>query len=251
MREAGRKHPHDPRWDLSRARYNAPVRRIALTVLGLVVVAALAAGGVLLVSGDDEGGNASNPAAVGSPPTTSPAPTPPGPSSRAPRHPRQGTVGRQVHEAVEQSSVARLDPAQRRVASVARSYVAALDARDGARACRLFAPRALSGVSFPRDRGACAATLSASIGYRDPRGFPVFAGARVARISAVTINGPQARVTATTVTRFADNREPSIEDDLIYLGRVNGRWLIAKPSATFYRAIGVGNIPPQVLAPPR
>jgi hypothetical protein len=67
----------------------------------------------------------------------------------------------------------------------------------------------------------------------------------------VTINGPQARVSATTVTRFADNREPSIEDDLIYLGRVNGRWLIAKPSATFYRAIGVGNIPPQVLAPPR
>ena len=93
--------------------------------------------------------------------------------------------------------------------------------------------------------------MSASIGYRDPRGFPVFAGARVARVAGVTIDGPQARVVATTVTRFADNREPSVEDDLIYLDRAGGRWLIAKPSATLYRAIGVGNIPPQVLAPPR
>jgi hypothetical protein len=112
------------------------------------------------------------------------------------------------------------------------------------------APGALSGVSFPRDRGTCGATLSASIGYRDPRGFPVFAGARVARIAAVTITGVEARVTATTVTRFADNREPSVEDDLIYLRQADGRWLVAKPSATLYRAIGVGDIPPQVLAPP-
>ena len=52
------------------------------------------------------------------------------------------------------------------------------------------------------------------------------------------------------MTRFADNREPSVEDDVVYLRRQGGRWLIAKPSATLYRAIGVGNIPPQVLAPP-
>jgi hypothetical protein len=52
------------------------------------------------------------------------------------------------------------------------------------------------------------------------------------------------------VTHFADNREPSIEDDVIYLRRGAGRWLIAKPNATLYRAIGVGNIPPSALAPP-
>ena len=55
---------------------------------------------------------------------------------------------------------------------------------------------------------------------------------------------------ATTVTHFAGNREPSVEDDLVYLRNEDGRWLIVKPSATLYRAIGVGDIPPQVLAPP-
>ena len=75
-------------------------------------------------------------------------------------------------------------------------------------------------------------------------------GAAIARIPAVAIDGPIARVTATTVTRFTDNREPSVEDDLIYLRSQGGRWLIAQPSTTLYRAIGVGDIPPEVLAPP-
>jgi hypothetical protein len=66
----------------------------------------------------------------------------------------------------------------------------------------------------------------------------------------VAIDGSEARVTATIVTRFADNREPSVEDDLIYLRMEGERWLIVKPTATLYRAIGVGDIPPQVLAPP-
>jgi hypothetical protein len=251
MREPGRKHPHDPRRRVTPARYNARVRRIGWTALGLVLVAAIAGGGLLLISGDDEGGLGTNSSAGGPPTRSAPAPTPETPRPHRQRRPSKDATRRQVHAAVAQSSVARLDPIQRRVARVARAYVAALDARDGARVCRLFAPEALSGVSFPRDRETCAATLSASIGYRDPRGFPVFAGARVARVAGVTIDGPQARVTATTVTRFADNREPSVEDDLIYLRRAAAGWLIAKPSATLFRAIGVGNIPPQVLAPPR
>ena len=72
----------------------------------------------------------------------------------------------------------------------------------------------------------------------------------MARVSAVALEGSLARVTATTVTRFAGNREPSVEDDVVYLRQRNGRWLIAKPSTSLYRAIGVGDIPPQVLAPP-
>ena len=98
-----------------------------------------------------------------------------------------------------------------------RAYVAALDHRDGTRACRQFAPGALSSVELPRNRAGCGGSLAASIGYRDPRGYPVYEGSRVARIASVSIDGHGARVVATTVTRFADQREPSIEDDVVYL----------------------------------
>ena len=116
--------------------------------------------------------------------------------------------------------------------------------------CRQFAPGALSSVELPRHRGGCGGSLAASIGYRDPRGYPVYQGSRVARIASVSIHGRSARVVATTVTRFAEEREPSIEDDIVYLRQTGGRWLISKPSAALYRAIGAGDIPPRALAPP-
>jgi len=216
----------------------------------LLVAAAATAAGVLLISGQDDGGN-------GQPRAGSAAPSPPaGPSRAAPQSRSGGHRGhdqstrRQVHRAVEESTPATLGPSQRLVARVVRRYVAALSARNGKRACSLFVPGALGKVEFPRDRGGCARSLSASIGYRDPRGFPVYESSRVARVSAVALEGSLARVTATTVTRFAGNREPSVEDDVVYLRQRNGRWLIAKPSTSLYRAIGVGDIPPQVLAPP-
>lgn len=215
----------------------------------MLVVAALAtAAGVLLISGEDDGDNHDGPAEV-------PASLPARPQSeRKPDGHRPRAHGdstqEQVQHAVRESTRARLDPEQRQVARVVLAYVAALNQRDGARACGLFASGSLSNVDFPRDRGTCAASLAASIGYRDPRGFPVYERSRVARIPAVAIDGQTARVTATTVTRFADDREPSVEDDLIYLDRLGGAWRIAKPSATLYRAIGAGDIPPQVLSPP-
>ena len=204
---------------------------------------------MLLISGDDGSDNGGQP--VGESPTP-PAPARPTTTKSQKHHQRtqRPSTHREVHQAVQESNAPRLDPGQRQVARVVRAYVAALDVHDGERACALFVPDALSKVDFPRDRGTCARSLSASIGYRDPRGFPVYRHSRVARIPAVVIDGPAARVTATTVTRFADNREPSVEDDVIYLRKQNAAWLIAKPSATLYRAIGVGNIPPQVLAPP-
>jgi hypothetical protein len=156
-----------------------------------------------------------------------------------------------VKAAVSETKPARLDPAQLRAAAVVRAYVGALDAGDGQRACALFVPGALNEVKFPRDRGDCASSLEASIGYRDPRGFPVYKGSRVARIASVKIDGADARVVATVVTDFAGNREPSIEDDVVYLHQRGGNWLIVKPSAALYRAIGVGDIPPTVLAPPK
>ena len=167
------------------------------------------------------------------------------------RPPRPGSNQAAVQEAVSETKPARLDPAERRVAAVVRRYVGALDSRDGEGVCALFVPGSLDMVRFPRDRGGCAPSVQASIGYRDPRGFPVYRSSRVARIRSVAIDGPDARVVATLVTRFAGNREPSIEDDVVYAQQRGGQWLIAKPSAVLYRAIGEGDIPPSVLAPPQ
>jgi len=226
----------------------------------LVAAALATAAGVLVLSADEEGGGPQQPAEQQGVPTEPGVTTPRqqhgsrGEASRA--HP-QGTRAA-VQEAVRSSPAPRLDPGQREVARVVRAYVAALNARDGWRVCGLFIAGALAEVNFPRDRGSCAASLSASIGYRDPRGFPVYDRSRIARIASVTVDGSEAsnhsganaRVVATTVTHFAGNREPSVEDDLVYLRNEDERWLIVKPSATLYRAIGVGDIPPQVLAPP-
>ena len=51
-------------------------------------------------------------------------------------------------------------------------------------------------------------------------------------------------------TIYADVREPTIEDDIIYLVRDGDRWRIAKPSLTLHRAIGNADPPPQALTPP-
>jgi hypothetical protein len=236
-------------------RYNGRVRR-TLPATGLLVAAAFTVG----VAGCGGGGATTTVASTtrsstGTTHTTSQqsaklAPKKKPKSSHAsagggePRH-------HPVKAAVTETKPARLDATQRRVAAVVRAYVAALDSHDGARACALFAPGALDGVNFPRGHAGCASSLGSSIGYRDPRGFPVYRGSRVARIASVSIDGADARVVATDVTDFAGNREPSIEDDVVYLHQQGGRWLIVKPSAALYRAIGVGDIPPAVLAPPK
>ncbi len=139
---------------------------------------------------------------------------------------------------------------ERDAAGAVRDYVAALDDRDGARACALLVPGAIDEVELPVDRGGCAASLSASIGYRDPRGLPVWDHGRVSRVRSVEIDGADAKIVATTVTRFADRGERSIEDDVVYLQRWGDRWLIAKPSSTLYRAVGIADVPPAVLTPP-
>src|SRR5439155_2443606 len=219
-------------------RYNGRVRRFARTALPLLVAAMATAAGVLLISGHAGSDNGGQP--PGEPPTPpAPARTTTTKSHKHRQRTDRPSTHREVHQAVQESNAPRLGPGQRQVARVVRAYVAALDARDGERACALFVPGALSKVDFPRDRGTCARSLSASIGYRDPRGFPVYRSSRIARIPAVAINGATARVTATTVTQFADNREPSVEDDLVYLQKHGAAWLIAKPSAALYRAIGV------------
>jgi hypothetical protein len=224
------------------------VKRFLRTPL-IWLAAALAAGAAVLViaGGDADDGEHST---LEQSPATRHHPSIHQPSREGGEGRRPDRIREAVRRAVSESNAARLDPRQREVARVVRSYVAALSARDGDRACALFVPGALSGIDFPRQRQDCASSLAASIGYRDPRGFPVYERSRIARIRSVSIDGAEARVTATTVTRFADRREPSVEDDVVYLAREEGRWLIVKPSVALYRAIGAGDIPPQVLAPP-
>jgi hypothetical protein len=135
------------------------------------------------------------------------------------------------------------------VLAAARRYVAALSSRDGARVCAILAPGALAEVPLPRERGGCAASLDASIGYRDPRGLPVFEDAEVSS-ATVEARGARARVVATIVTRFADRSQPSFEDDIVYLERRNRGWLIAKASSVLYRAVGIADVPPSAIAPP-
>jgi hypothetical protein len=139
--------------------------------------------------------------------------------------------------------------AEREVKRVVKRYVTALNRDDGARVCDLLIPGAVDDVELPRERGDCAGSLTASIGYRDPRGLPVFKDSRITRIPGVEVSADEARVTATIVTRFADRNEPSIEDDIVYLSRDGDEWLIVKPTAAIYRAIGA-EPPPQAITPP-
>ncbi len=102
------------------------------------------------------------------------------------------------------------------------------DHRDGRRVCTLLAPGVVGELELPRERGSCAASLDASIGYRDPRGLPEFRGIGLSQISAIDLGRKAARATTSIVTSFADRSEPSIEDDLIYLRRSGERWLIVE-----------------------
>jgi hypothetical protein len=224
------------------ARYNGGVRRRAL-LLWLVAALGAAAAVLILADGDD-----SQPPPPVEGPIAKPPPAPAGGDHDGKPEPR--TQRQAVRQAVHEAPAARLNPQQRRAAAVVRDYVGALSAADGRRVCALFADGALDGVDFPRERGGCAASVSASVGYADPRGLPGSRAARVARVPSVPGTESDARVTATVVTRFAEGRDPSIEDDVVYLRAIGGRWLIVQPSVELYRAIGVGDVPPRALAPP-
>jgi hypothetical protein len=136
----------------------------------------------------------------------------------------------------------------RDVQRAVRRYVTAIDSRDGALLCGLV--DGIADLNLPVRRSSCAESVSESIGYRDPRGIPVFESATVTGAPEVELGEDSARATATVITEFADRDEPSVEDDVVYLVRRGGVWVIAKPSSTLYRAIGVSDVPPDVLEPP-
>lgn len=143
----------------------------------------------------------------------------------------------------------RSDALERSATQTVRSYFEALNARDGETVCNLLAPGAIDDIKLPVKRGSCAESVTASIGYRDPRGLPVWEGTEITSLTT-EVDLDSARIVADIVTKFADRGQNSIEDDLVYLTRSGPRWLIAKPSATLYRAVGIADVPVAVLSPP-
>jgi hypothetical protein len=198
--------------------------------------------GITACGDDDDAETATSPTQPPAAETTTDA--------EAPKDEPQPDKDAEPGDAQDEDDGPELSPDERGVARAVRAYVDALDERDGAAACALLVPGAIDEVKLPEERGDCAPSLEASIGYRDPRGLPVWKSARVVTLPSLQVDGDQAKVVATTVTQFADRDEPSIEDDVVYLERSGEEWLIAKPSSTLYRAVGVAEVPPSVLAPP-
>jgi hypothetical protein len=199
----------------------------------LLLVAAFLAGavGVWALAQNDESTTADAPtAAVEAPELTT---TEPPPGSKAPASEEKQTAADQEAGEVEEA---------------VRRYVVAISDHDGALLCERV--EGIADLDLPVNRGGCARSVSESIGYRDPRGVPVFEKAVVAGAPQIEVDGRDARATATVVSEFADREEASIEDDVIYLVRRGTEWAVAKPSSTLYRAIGTPDTPPGVLEPP-
>jgi hypothetical protein len=137
--------------------------------------------------------------------------------------------------AEEPQSTRELEGANRSAATDAvRSYIAALDRHDGARVCALI------------ERGGC----RGSIGSRPAGGGPAWRRTAIVAMKPESLGNDRARVTTTVTHHFSDRKYVSVEDDVIYLERLGGRWLIAQPSATFYRAVGYAQPPLRAFAPP-
>ena len=119
------------------------------------------------------------------------------------------------------------------VQTAVQQYVDALNHRDAKRVCHLMATGC---------RG--------SIGARPKNGGPAWRRTQVVSQKVERLTDSRARVSATVVHHFSDRKYVSVEDDVIYLEKTGGRWLVAKPSATFYRAVGYAQPPLRAFTPP-
>jgi hypothetical protein len=136
------------------------------------------------------------------------------------------------------------------VTATVSEYVAALDRDDAARVCALIVPGGLPLSDLPKRRGGCRSSLRASIGLRPAGGGPAWRRTNIAEMKPEALGDDRARVTTTVTHHFSDRKYVSVEDDVIYLEKTGGRWLLAKPSATFYRAVGYGEPPLRAFSPP-
>ena len=157
--------------------------------------------------------------------------------------------GKQATEEGPSGPAPTSDP-QKQASAAVDAFLRDLDRGDATAICRAFDPGALNKVDFPKPGPNCPSTVEASLGYRDPRGLPVWKGSKPTGDISAQIDGDRARVTATVLTNYEDQRDSSVEDDVLYLRRIGERWILLKPSATFYRAIGVADVPLDAFKPP-
>ena len=136
------------------------------------------------------------------------------------------------------------------VRSAVSDYIRSLDRHDARRACSLFAPGGLDLGLLPRPRGGCIPSLRASIGTPPRGGGPAWRKTTLVEVKPEDLGEGRARVSATVTHHFSDRKYVSVEDDVIYLEKAGGRWLLAKPSATLYRAVGYGSPPLGAFTPP-
>ena len=127
----------------------------------------------------------------------------------------------------------------RRSAAVS-DYIRALDRHDAARVCAPARP----GRARPQARcrgggGGCRPSLPGV--DRDAAreaAVPAWRKTTLVAVKPEDLGDDRARISATVTHHFSDRKYVSVEDDVIYLQRLGGRWLLAKPSATLYRAVG-------------
>jgi hypothetical protein len=129
-------------------------------------------------------------------------------------------------------------------------YIRALDRHDGARVCALLMPGVLNLGQLPKRRGGCRPSLAASIGTPPRGGGPAWRKTTLVAVKPEDLGDQRARISATVTHHFSDRKYVSVEDDVIYLQRLGGRWLLAKPSATLYRAVGYESPPLGAFTPP-
>ncbi|HEX3292270.1 MAG TPA: hypothetical protein VHR38_00885 [Solirubrobacterales bacterium] len=129
-------------------------------------------------------------------------------------------------------------------------YIRALDRHDASHVCTIFAPGALDLGLLPKRRAGCVPSLRASIGTPPPGGGPAWRRTTLVEVQPEDLGDGRARVSATVTHHFSDRKYVSVEDDVIYLEQAGGRWLLAKPSATLYRAVGYQSPPLAAFTPP-
>jgi hypothetical protein len=129
-------------------------------------------------------------------------------------------------------------------------YIRALNRHDAAGVCSLLAPGTLQQVRLPKRRGGCVSSLRASIGTPPRGGGPAWRKTTLVETKTEDIGDGRARISATVTHHFSDRKYVSVEDDVVYLQRSGDRWLLAKPSATLYRAVGYAEPPLGAFTPP-
>ena len=136
------------------------------------------------------------------------------------------------------------------VTATVADYIRVLDRHDAVGACALFAPGALDLSLLPKRHGSCVPSMRASIGTAPRSGGPAWRKTTLVEVKPEDLGNGRARVRATVTHHFSDRKYVSVEDDVIYLEKRGGRWLLAKPSAILYRAVGYDSPPLVAFTPP-